>query len=260
MQSLFQCISSNLPASLNEVRLTINKPVVYKVDNKSFTISEIVSERQLRDLLRILTDNSLYAVGDYISSGFITYKGGIRVGIAGDYTIENSKPKAIKNINGLVIRIPKEVVNCSKCITDKYFDKSILIVSKPYGGKTTFLRDLATRISEHKQVVVLDERKELSGDGKLNLGNCMVLSGVQKSLLYDSVIRSLAPEVIVLDELSGEKDFQTVKSISNSGVQVVASIHSDSLDKLPDVCKLFQVKVLLSAFPSVGSVVDIRYD
>lgn len=261
MEKLLNGIIKYLPEGLNEVRLNLNKPIVYKIGNKSFELEEKTTRELLFDVLRVATEGSLYAVGDYVKEGYLSYKNGIRIGLAGTYTIENKNPKAIKNPSGLVIRIPHEVKGCSKVIPTKFFDKNVLIVSKPYGGKTTFLRDLARRISENRQVVVIDERGELYGGGCLDLGKSMVIQGVSKSRIFVGIIRALSPETLIMDELFGDDDFGAVNSMVRAGVNVIAGIHGSDLEHLPkEIASLFNVKVLLSQMPSVGSVVDVKYD
>lgn len=254
-------IKSTLPKDINEVRLNLNNPIIYKKGNQSFELKEKVTSELLKEVLKVATADSLYAVGEYVSDGYLSYGEGIRIGLAGTYTIEERKPKMIKNISGLVIRIPHEIKDCSKSIQRKHFDKNILVVSKPYSGKTTFLRDLARRISYEKQVVVLDEREELYGGGTMDLGRSMVIQGVSKSRVFVGVIRALSPETLVMDELFGKEDFDSVNAMIRSGVNIVAGIHGANLKNIPsEISDLFNVKVLLTQTPTVGSIADIVYD
>ena len=260
MKQLFEAISTDLPKDINEIRLVMGKPVSYKIGNKVFRTKDSVTQKIFSDVLKIVTFDSVYAVGECVSRGYISYKDGIRVGLAGEYAVENGKPKSIRNVNGLVVRFPKEIRDCSRCVTAKNFDKNILVVSPPYAGKTTFLRDLARRISDYRQVVVIDERKELSGDGVLDVGESMILSGISKCEVYEGVIRSLSPETVVTDELFGASDYATVEDLISKGIGVVASVHGKNLESIPEPLKKFDVKVLLSCYPETGSVAEVRYD
>lgn len=259
MQELFDIISRELPKEINEIRLVVDKSIAYKIGNKTFRLQRICTQSMLTEILRKVTLDSVYAVAEYLPCGYISYNGGIRIGLAGEYSLENGKPKSIKNISGLVIRLPKEITNCSKCVGERNFDKNILIVSMPYAGKTTFLRDLARRMSQQRQVVVIDERKELSGDRTLDVGDSLVLSGIAKSELFEGVIRSLSPETVITDELFGAKEYQIVTDMMSKGVKVVASVHGDSLEYLPEALKKFDVKILLKSYPEVGSVAEVKY-
>ena len=64
-------------------------------ENEFFTES-IVSERLILNLLENFTENSIYAVQSEINSGFITIRGGHRVGISGTCVFENGKIKNIR--------------------------------------------------------------------------------------------------------------------------------------------------------------------
>ena len=254
-------LAKYLPEGINEVRLVVNNPIVYKIGNKSFELDEKATRELLLEILSVATDGSLYAVGEYVSDGYLSYKNGIRIGLAGSYAIDDKKKKTIKTPSGLVIRIPHEVKDCSKMIGERYFDKNILIVSKPYGGKTTFLRDLARRVSASRQVVVIDERGELNGGGTLDVGRSLVIQGVSKTNVFVGVIRALSPETLIMDELFGEEDFEAVNVMRRAGINVIAGLHGSDLNHLPhELSSLFDVKILLSQTPRVGSVADIRYD
>lgn len=260
MEKLLESIIKQIPEDFNEVRLNLNKPIVYKVGNISYELKKIATSELLTNVLKIATANSVYAVGEYISDGYISYKNGIRIGLAGTYTIENKKPKMIKNLNGLVIRIPHQIYNCSKVIGERHFGKNILVVAKPYAGKTTFLRDLARRMSKSRQVVVIDERGELYGGGCLDLGYSMVVGGVTKANVYTGIIRALSPEILVMDEMFGTEDYQAVQTMIKSGISVVGGLHGANFENIPEeLSKLFDVKILLSTTPTVGSVVDVKY-
>lgn len=261
MEKLLCGLTKILPKGINEVRLVVNNPIVYKIGNKAFEIEEKASLELLLEILSVATEGSLYAVGEYVCDGYLSYKNGIRIGLAGSYATTDKKPKSIKNPRGLVIRIPHEIKDCSKMISERYFDKNILVVSKPYGGKTTFLRDLARRVSSTRQVVVIDERGELNGGGMLDVGKSMVIQGVVKSEIFVGVIRALSPETLVMDELFGSDDYEAVQTMIRSGVNVIAGLHGKDLEHLPDeIASLFDVKILLSQTPRVGSVADIKYD
>lgn len=259
MKMLFQLISSDIPLSANEIVLVLGRPIIYKISNKSIKIDKQVTEELLTDVLRLVTDDSIYAVGEYAQEGYLTYNGGIRIGLAGDYLLDGSRHKIIKHIRGLVIRVPHEIKGCSSVLADRYLNRSILIISKPYAGKTTFLRDLSRRISYTRQTVIIDERHEISGSGVLDVGNSLVLSGISKDALYEGIIRSLSPETVVTDELFGENEYRMTERIRSSGINIVSSMHGSDLDHLPHECDLFEIKVLLSSYPSVGSIQEVRY-
>ena len=171
---------------------------------------------------------------------------GIRIGIAGEsVNSDNFLPKTIKDICSINIRIPHEVINCSavafKFIYSQGQIKNTLIVSPPGAGKTTYLRDIARKISEIRDkvinVLVVDERYELAsclnGTAMLNVGKFTdIVSGASKKYAFTNGVRALRPDVIITDELADEEDIEACMYAINSGVKVVASVHGDSLAQL----------------------------
>lgn len=86
-------------------------------------------------------------------NGYITIKGGHRVGITGEIVVENGEVKNISYIYSLNFRIAKQIENASKDLLQYVLDienntvYNTLIVGVPGTGKTTILRDLSKNIS-----------------------------------------------------------------------------------------------------------------
>ena len=103
--------------------------------------------------MQIICDNSIYAYQNQICQGFITLKGGHRVGITGEVIVENDKVKNISYIHSLNFRIAKQINNASINIINHILDVknnsiyNTLIVGEPGTGKTTILKDLIKKIS-----------------------------------------------------------------------------------------------------------------
>ena len=250
---LYQMISSN--GELNkiyEIRIRRNLPICINFNGqfrelKNIRDNKVVyADKRLIDFILLrATDSSLYCYNNQLKSCFITATGGIRIGVCGEIVYDDvGKIKTIKNISSLNIRIPHEVVNCSKPImrfvtaNDKI--NNCLIISPPCCGKTTFVRDIARILGSTGNVVntlVVDERFEIcaenNGETMLNVGlyaDCM--SGATKEVAFNEGVRSLRPDVIVCDELASVNDVEAVKLAINSGVSVIASAHGDSFKSL----------------------------
>ena len=87
------------------------------------------------------------------------------------------------------------------------------LMSSPGSGKTTLLRDLTRQMADTMsvQAALIDERGELAAcvDGvpQLDVGaSTDVLDGLPKTESVPWLIRSMAPNVIAMDELSGAED------------------------------------------------------
>ena len=181
-----------------------------------------------------LCNNSIYAYRNQICEGFITVKGGHRVGISGTTIIENGKIINMKYITSLNFRIAREVKGCSLKILDKIINikdntiNNTLIVSPPGKGKTTMLRDVIRNISNGIQNVnfqgktcgVVDERGEIAamyhGIPQNDIGlRTDVMENVSKAKGMRMLIRSMAPEVIACDEIRFKRRCTSNKRSNN---------------------------------------------
>lgn len=251
---IFTAFASLDEKKIYEVRLRRNSPIVinYGGKNKVLTFSgtneKVYSSTSIIEyVIKQATESSLYAFHSQIKQGFITAKGGIRLGIAGESVMsDNFVPTTIKNINSIDIRLPHEVVGCAniayKFINNANGIKNTLIVSPPGAGKTTFLRDIARLLSSGEEIyntLLVDERYEIAScvDGLplLDIGeHTDVVSGANKMFAFTNGIRALKPDIIITDELISEEDGDAVIRAIRSGVKVIASIHANTHLELKD--------------------------
>lgn len=139
--------------NLQEIRIRSGRPIILKLRQIDILIQYNVSQTEILQILEKLCDNSIYAYKNQICKGFITIKGGHRIGITGSAVVENDKVINLKYITSLNFRIAREILNCSNKILSQIIniqENSIyntLIVSPPGKGKTTMLRDAIRQIS-----------------------------------------------------------------------------------------------------------------
>lgn len=197
--------------------LFLNREIYRIKDCKPLTAADI------QDIFFSMCDFSVYKHLEEIKQGFITYKGRYRVGICGTAVTEGGEITNIKNITSLIVRIPRLIYGAAEDLRQKVnrLTDGILIVGEPASGKTTVLRDLLIVLSE-KRLVVLDERRELTGG--LKGTELDVLYGYPKNHGINHAIRNLGAEVIMCDELE-EGDLSSVKSAASSGVNLIATVH-----------------------------------
>lgn len=232
-----------------EIRVKIGKPIlVYSKDGENI-INYIPTKEDMKGIMQKISSYSLYAYEEDIKQGFITIKGGHRIGIAGECIMDKGEVKTIRNISSVNIRICTEVIGCSnKAMKYIFSDNKVhntIIISPPKCGKTTLLRDIARNISNGvnsvglsgKKVVVIDERSEIGachfGIPQMNLGirtdildNCLKREGLIMS------IRSLSPEVLICDEIGTKGDVEALVMAFNSGVNIITTIHGFTIEDL----------------------------
>ncbi|CUU47100.1 stage III sporulation protein AA [Clostridium beijerinckii] len=232
-----------------ELRIKIGKPILVYSKYGESIINYISTKEDMKSIMQKVSNYSLYAYEEDIRQGFITIKGGHRIGIAGECVMEKGEVKTIRNISSVNIRICREVIGCSnkvmKYITSAYKVYNTIIISPPKCGKTTILRDIARNISSGmpslgvtgKKVAVIDERSEIGacyfGIPQSDLGirtdvldNCLKREGLIMA------IRSLSPEVLICDEIGTKGDIEALIMAFNSGVNIITTIHGFTIEDL----------------------------
>ena len=183
--------------------------------------------------------------------GYITLKGGHRVGITGNVVIKEGKVINISYISSLNFRIAKQILGASDKIiryvlnyeTNNIY--STLIVSAPGVGKTTLLRDLIRRISNGIEqtgfkainVGLVDERGEIAamyrGIPQNDVGQRTdILDGIPKALGMTMLIRSMAPKVIVADEIGSIEEVEAIKYGICCGVKGIFTAHGATIEDI----------------------------
>ena len=199
---------------------------------------------------QLISNYSIYAFQEEIKNGFITLRGGHRVGIGGKVLYGNMGIETIRNISSLNIRIAREKIGISNKIIQYIldFNNSIyntLIVSPPQCGKTTLLRDIIRTLSNGTnlpngkafKIGVIDERSEISGmyNGipQHSIGiRTDVLDGCNKKDGTTILIRAMSPDIIAMDEIGGINDVEAIHESLKAGIKVIATVHGSDLNDL----------------------------
>lgn len=198
----------------------------------------LVTDKLLEEILARATGFSPYALRLEETGLYLPLKDGCRLGLCGETVIKDGKLSGIRQIYSLALRIAREQIGIAQETGDKLVSgnrvDSALILSPPGGGKTTFLRDLIRCISEKGiRVSVVDERRELGAEGKLDLGPTTdVLWAAPKVQAIPLLIRAMNPQVLALDEISGERELEEALYASFSGVSLLATAHGTGVGSL----------------------------
>lgn len=247
-------LSKKLSDSAVEIRLRLNRPLSIVCPNITYYLTKqgglvstpiadsmfTISRGDIADTFHNICNYSVYAKQKEINNGFVTMRGGHRAGICGTAVMNDGKIVNIRDITSINIRIAREHKGCAKSLVDsiKTFDKGVLICGAPCSGKTTVLRDLARILSTElgKNVSLIDERGELaalsSGIFQNDIGLCDVFDSYKKSKAMMQAVRSMAPDIIICDEIGSDEDVLAVEHSVNCGVSIIASVHCASEKEL----------------------------
>lgn len=266
LRSIVSILPLDVQASLEEIRIREGRPLEVMYASRYAFLNERGQLVRAEDhayrpgradcatLLELLTDHSLYTYEEELKQGYITIAGGHRVGLAGRTVLQEGKVRQIRDVSSFNIRIARELGGAGQrvlpFIINAGLDKihNTLIISPPQQGKTTLIRDLARRISRGDwegtagtmlkrgfKVGVVDERSELAacegGVPQFDLGpRTDVLDGCPKAEGMMMMIRSLSPEVLVVDEIGRPEDAVAIHEALHAGISMIATAHGADLE------------------------------
>lgn len=240
---------------VNEIRMRIQKPMILRINGEEFYFTKDgisnrieeayqIKKSDFDEMLEYVFGHSRYAHTEELRRGFLTLRGGHRIGFGGNMIMEGDELKGIAEITGMNFRIAHEVKGCAQAFVSKisFQDRieNCMIISPPGFGKTTLLRDLVRCISDGqaetkgKQVTVIDERSEIAscyqGIPMKDVGcRTDVLDKCPKAKGIKIAIRSLAPDVIAVDEIGGREDALAIQYAANSGCSILATVHGKNI-------------------------------
>lgn len=275
-----QELPAEIHENMEEIRIQIHQPMRVRSGGKELVVrpcNQQISREIMDIILNNLLNYSIYAYEEELAKGYITIEGGHRVGVCGRVVTEKGNIRLIKDISSLNIRRSRAIPGVSDCIIKDIYDRKFglqntIIVSPPKCGKTTLIRDLVRAVSERgARVGVCDERSEIAGmyqgTPSYDLGPCTdVLDGCIKAEGMLMLIRSMAPDVIVTDEIGRQEDAEAIEAAVCAGVKILTTIHGSDYEDLiasrigPLVEQgVFKRIIFMSNIPATGTIREVRY-
>lgn len=249
MNTVFPCLPHNVRLSLakliddgevkfddlSEIRIRVGTRASITCNGINMPIDGTVDFKEMAECVTKFCHGSVYAHDSTMKAGYIQFDNGVRVGVCGTFSAEG---RGIREITSLNIRLPHIISGVSNKIMEICYNppkiKSLLIYSLPGVGKTTLLRDVASRLSSEymRRVALIDTRGELYISDMFKGGICDVLIGYPRALGMEIATRTLSPEVIICDELGDMEEARRILEAQNTGVPIIASAHGDKIEEL----------------------------
>ncbi|MCJ8006800.1 stage III sporulation protein AA [Lederbergia wuyishanensis] len=269
-------------SEIEEIRLRVNRQVEVAYNGLHYFLPYLFSKEEAEQFISKLANHSFYTLEEELRKGYITIEGGHRVGLAGKVILENGSVKAIRHLSSFNIRIAREKVG----VADKYiqylFDhtwKNTMIIGPPQTGKTTLLRDIARLISSGVQEYdipsfktgIVDERSEIAGCvhgiPHLHFGPRIdVLDACPKAEGMMMMIRSMSPNVLIVDEIGRPEDTIAIMEAINAGITLMMTTHGNNFEEIskrPLLKPIIQHRVFerfieLSRRDGPGTIISIK--
>ncbi len=217
--------------TLQEIRLRKNEPIVFVRSDGRRVLRQIADDGSLQFVLNMACRYSPWTASS-LAQGFVTLAGGHRIGICGDVLVRNGRMAGFSAIESMNIRVAREFSGVSGDLSKRR--GSVLLLGAPGSGKTTLLRDLIRQRSARENIAVVDERGEIfpAAAGFDRGENTDVLRGCDKGTGVETLLRTMSPQCIAVDEITARSDCEALIRAGRCGVSILATAHASCLEDL----------------------------
>ena len=235
--NLFCMKYPKLASDITEIRLRLGGALSVSVSDRNVifdatgSISDkpfICTKEDLDGCAALLCRSSFHSHKDELERGYISTPGGLRAGVSTYGVIGGS----VYGIDGICIRIPRDVSGCSLGLLEKTGVVSMLICSPPGVGKTTLLRDIAYQLCAKysMRIVVCDTKYELLPKVKPIFAD--YICGKDRAEAVECAVRNLSAQAVLCDELGGCDETSALLSAQSGGVVLICTAHADGMKTL----------------------------
>ena len=235
-------------SKISEMRLREDGRCSVTLLGEKLVLFSSLKRGEAEAVLAALCDEGMYNYRDSIKNGYVTVDGGVRIGLVGRGGYSGDCFVGLSELRSLIFRIPQGVCDFNSELSSAWerAEKGILIFSPPGVGKTTALRQLVRICAVcGTEVAVIDERCEFLTDDYRGLP-VDIYRGFGKAVGAELALRCIAPGAIAMDEIGGSDEADAVSDSLLSGVKIIATAHSGSIDEL---FRRKNLQPILSLFP-----------
>lgn len=241
------CLKENELTLVEELRLRRGYPMTALLPSGERPLGgAAVTEADLRSVLECASRASVHTVLEQIQKGFITLKGGHRIGLCGTVSRKDGTALSMRYLSSMSIRVARAVEGIACALLPELIEQdefqSTLILGPPGSGKTTLLRELIRTLSdgigcEPYRVGLADERGEVAAlwEGRPQfLMGCRtdIVDGCPKAEGMSMLLRGMNPQILAVDEITHPDDVAAAGEAAGCGVALLATAHGGTIRDL----------------------------